>query len=280
MDGNVQTETLEPTTQEQEPQANDTRSPETAPEATPQADGSNEGEGVKDEGAGTKSGTEPAQAPLSEESKQGYMTVRYNHADRSLTEEEARRYAQMGMKYEDTKSIYDRLDYGAALAGVSVDKFVDDIIAKPENEYRKQLEEMYGVGSQEVEIGMDVWRAKQKADYQKVIDDRKQREAQAEEQKKTDIRIRLADEYIELKREIPDVPEYENLPDSVIREAASGKRDLLSCYLRWERQENIKIEAAKKTEQAANNASAGQMQTSENRDGSLADAFGAGVWGR
>lgn len=216
----------------------------------------------------------------SEESDEPSFTVRYNHEDKKLTVSEARRYAQLGMKYEQTKGLYDRLDYGAALAGVSVDKFVENAIMKPEEEHRKHLVEMYGEDSEDVEIGMNIFRAKQKADYQKIIDDRKANEDKAAKKEKTDTLSRLADEYLELKAEIPDIADYNDLPDSVIKEAASGKRDLLSAYLRYERKEKAKIEAAQKTEKAASTATAGGKSSEADDNRSSFDEFTAGLWGR
>lgn len=224
--------------------------------------------------------SQPVQEAASEESDEPTFTIRFNHEDKKLTVSDARRYAQLGMKYENTKSIYDRLDYGAALAGVSVDEFVDAAISRPEEEHRKHLEEMYGEGSEDVEIGMNIFRSKRKADYQKIIDDRKEREEKAAEKEKTDISTRLAEEYLELKAEIPDVADYNSLPDSVIREAASGKRDLLSAYLRYERREKGKIEAAQKTEQAASKATAGGKDSEVDENRSAFDEFTAGLWGR
>lgn len=257
-------ETEEPAGNEAEPVA---ETIEGENEQAKQDEGGNETEGESEV-------TPPA--PASNES----FTVRFNHQDRKLTAEEAKKYAQLGLKYESQKSIYDRLDYGAALAGVSVDKFVDDAVSRPEAEHRKHLEEMYGEGAEEVEIGMDIFRKKRNADYQKFVDGKKAEAEEAEKKAKTDMRARLADEYIELKAEIPDVPEYEKLPDSVIREAASGKRDLLSAYLRYERAEKLKIDAAKKAEAAAGTASAGGKGSKESENDSVLDEFTKGVWSR
>ena len=209
-----------------------------------------------------------------------FMTVRYNHEERDLTADEAKQYAQIGIKYENTKAIYDKLDYAAALKGVTVDELVNELMTVPENEERQKLKDMYGDDEESVEIGMRIFREKRQADYQKVVDTRAAEAQKASEQTKENTRSRLADEYIALKAEIPEVPEYEKLPDSVIRDAASGKRDLLSAYLLWQRREEKQIAAAKETQQVASAASAGQMNTSEDSDSSLSDIFSDGVWGR
>lgn len=265
---NVQTEALADTTP-----ADETAEPSTeteTEEATPADTDTENAEGTEGEGKDSGEESTTAQTTSDNTENKTFMTLRYNHEDVPLSEDEARRLAQLGKRYE---AVYDRLDYGAALSGKSVDKFVDDLISVPENEYRKHLEEMYGEGSEDVEIGMNIWREKQKADYRKVLESRRKEAEQAENEKKEDTRSRLADEYIELKGDIPDAPEYNALPDSVIAEAASGKRDLLSAYLRYMHKEKKQIDVAQKTEEAAKSASTGQMNSEADKDDSLIDAF-------
>ena len=249
--------------------------------------GENAAENGENAAGATAAGSDGQSAPEGDASEGGsgnqtgdaqtsFLKIRFNHEDRDLTESEAREFAQKGIKYQSTM---DMLEYAAAMSGKPVKEYIQEIVSKPENEYRAKLQEMYGEDSEEVEIGMNVYRAKHKADYQKFLDNMKAEEEQAAEKEKTDIRTRLADEYIELKSDVPDAPEYAQLPDSVIKEAATGKRDLLSAYLRWERKEKAKIEAAKKAEETANNATAGGMKSSENENASLVDEFTKGLKG-
>lgn len=270
----VLTEGSEPTTPdtEQQPETEGENQNDSSEAEGNEAEGENT-EAAENEGDGNHTDTGETAAP--------FMTVRYNHEDRALSEDEARQFAQIGIQYENTKKgIFSKLDYAAALKGVSVDKLVEEMISIPEKEQREKLMEMYGDDEESVEIGMRIYREKQQADYQKVLDARADEAQKAEEQNKEKISSRLADEYISLKAEIPEVPEYEKLPDSVIRDAASGKRDLLSAYLLWLRKQEKQIDAAKKTEEAASTASAGQMKTQENNSNALGDVFSAGVWGK
>ncbi len=275
MDENVQNTEMQdaiPAEQETQQETDTVDTAATAPQEQQEA----EDVTARDEGENV------AQPPESEESAvvetAPFLSVQYNHADRPLTKEEAVNFVQIGMHH---KELHNKLDYAAALSGVSVDELVERIIKAPEDAHRKHLEELYGEGSEDVEIGMNIFREKQSADYKKIIADREANaKAQTEAQQKS-IQSRLADEYIELKKEIPDIPDFAQLPDSVIKEAASGKRDLLSAYLRYERSESKKIDAANKSQQAAAEASAGSMaQTEADNMSSFDKGFLEGLWGR
>lgn len=197
------------------------------------------------------------------ESKQDepFVSVRYNHRNKNFSKEEAINYIQKGMH---TESLRTKLEYIAALQGVDVNKLVDNIVTAPEKAYRKRLEELYGKDSSDVEIGMKIYREKQSEDYKKIIAERESSIEKSKQNVEKSVYSRLADEYMNLKKEIPDVPDYSELPDSVIIEAAGGKRDLSSAYLHYIYKEKMKIDAAKKYEDAANGASLKSMKSADN----------------
>ena len=203
-----------------------------------------------------------------------FLSVQYNHEDRPLTREETVDLVQIGLHH---KALHQKLDYAAAISGTDVNALIDNIIKAPEEAHRKHLEELYGEGSDDVEIGMEIFRKKQGENYDKIVADRASAAKAATEEQEKSTQSRLAEEYIELKREIPDVPEYSQLPDEVIVEAAKGKRDLMSCYLRYQHRENQKIAAANATAQEAAKASAGTMGTDTVEKPSSADAFIKGL---
>ena len=206
-----------------------------------------------------------------------FLSVQYNHEDRPLTREETVDLVQIGLHH---KALHQKLDYAAAISGTDVDTLINNIIKAPEEAHKKHLEELYGEGSEDVEIGMEIFRKKQGENYDKIVADRASAAKAKTEADEKSIQTRLAEEYIELKKEIPDAPEYSQLPDSVILEAAKGKRDLLSCYLRYRHAENQKITAAQATQQAAAKASAGTMETDEGDNKSSFDkGFLEGLWG-
>ena len=97
---------------------------------------------------------------------------------------------------------------------------------------------------------------------------------------KNNINSRLADEYLYLKQQIPDAPQYSELPDDVIVEAANGKRDLFSAYLCYLHKEKVKISAAQKTQEAAQTASAGKMNSIGDNTSLLEQGFLSGLWSK
>lgn len=205
-----------------------------------------------------------------------FVSVQYNHKNRDFTKEEAINFIQKGMH---TEALRAKLEYLAKAQGTDVNSLVEKIVLAPETAYRRHLEQLYGKDSQDVEIGMAIYREKQNKEYKQLM---AERENSINEQKKTEsVNSRLAEEYLVLKSEMPDVPEYSELPDSVIIEAAEGKRDLYSAYLHYLHKEKKEIDAAKKAQQAAATASSGRMGLS-NADGvtSAERNFLSGLWER
>ena len=209
-----------------------------------------------------------------QEANEPFVSVQYNHKNRDFTREEAIQFIQKGMHTENLRT---KLEYLAKRQGVDVNTLVDKIVMAPEIEHRKHLEMLYGEGNENVEIGMAIYRQRQSEEYKKIIGEHEKSVKEQENIK--NVNSRLADEYIALKTEIPDAPQYSELPDSVIIDAASGKRDLYSAYLHYLNKERLKIEAANKTKEAANAASLGKMGTgSENNLNSTERKFLSGLW--
>ena len=273
MDENVQNTEMQdaiPAEQEQPEEA----SAEDTAVTTPDGQSGTEDETTRDEGTevtppleSDNNATQPV-AP--------FLSVQYNHEDRPLSREETVDLVQIGMHH---KALHQKLDYAASLSGTDVNTLIDRIIKAPEEAHRKHLEELYGEGTEDVEIGMEIFRKKQGDTYNQIVADRESAAKAATEQQEKTTQSRLAEEYIELKKEIPDAPEYAQLPDAVIVEAASGKRDLMSCYLRYLHRENQNIAAAQSAQQEAAKASAGTMGTGEGDNTSSFDkGFLEGLW--
>ncbi len=217
-----------------------------------------------------------AQGSVSEKAAEPFVSVQYNHKNRDFTKDEAIKFIQKGMH---TEALRTKLEYLANAQGTDVNSLVEKIVSAPENAYRKHLEAMYGKESPDVEIGMKIFREKQSEEYKKIM--RESENSIEREKENKSVISRLADEYVYLKEEIPDAPEYSDLPDSVIIEAAEGKRDLYSAYLCYLHKEKMKINAAKKTEEAATTASSGSMGQTGAEDISSAERnFLLGLWGR
>lgn len=205
-----------------------------------------------------------------------FISVQYNHKNRDFTKEEAVKLIQKGIH---TESLRGKLEYLAKKQGTDINSLVDQIVSAPEKAYRSHLEELYGKGHENVELGMKIYREKQTDEYKKMMSEYES-DIEKQEQVKS-INSRLADEYLELKNQFPDVPEYSELPDSVIREAVQGKRDLYSAYLCYLHKEKKKIDAAEKTRNASNAASSGKMSNTEVDLSSSAERnFLSGLWSK
>ena len=217
-----------------------------------------------------------AQKSVSENTAEPFVSVQYNHKNRDFTKEEAIKFIQKGMH---TESLRAKLEYLAKEQGTDINSLVEKIVSAPEKAYRAHLEAMYGKDSTDVEIGMAIYREKQSGEYKKIMSESEssiEREAEIKS-----VNSRLADEYINLKSEMPDAPDYSDLPDSVIMEAAEGKRDLYSAYLRYLHREKMKIDAAKNTQQAATSASSGAMGRNSQDDITSAErSFLSGLWSK
>lgn len=281
MDENTNVQSLEgqgttPEIQEEAPEVSEVENGATAP----QEQQDNQDADARDE-ADNAASAESDNSVL--ENNVPFLTVHYNHEAKSLTQEEAILLAQRGMKYDalGIEQLHKKLDYAATLSGTDVNSLIDGLIKAPEEAHRKHLVEMYGEdATEDIEIGMEIFRKKQGETYDKIVADRKAATQQQAAEKEKGVQSRLADEYIELKREIPDAPDYAQLPDSVIIEAASGKRDLMSCYLRYLHKENQKINAALDTERAASKATAGSMSgDTTDAPSRVESALMSGLWG-
>lgn len=216
------------------------------------------------------------QESILENKAEPFVSVRYNHKNRDFTKEEAVKFIQKGMH---TESLRAKLEYLAKRQNTDINSLVEKLVREPEEIYRKRLEQLYGKDSPEVEIGINIFREKQSDEYKKIM----QNDEKYNNELKTvnEINSRLANEYLMLKKEIPDAPQYSKLPNSVILEAAEGKRDLYSAYLHFLHKEKVKIEAAKKTQTAANTASSGKMGKGGEDNMSSSDRnFLLGLWSK
>ncbi len=222
--------------------------------------------------------TQEAQRSVSENKtvSEPFISVQYNHKLRNFTREEAVNFIQKGMH---TEALREKLEYLAKSQGTDINSLVEKMITAPENAYRNYLERLYGVGHENVDIGMKIYREKQTNEYKEMM--AKQENNVKLQKESKDVNSRLADEYIEMKRHFPEAPEYSELPDSVIIEAAQGKRDLYSAYLCYLHKEKQKIEAAQKIKDASNAASSGKMSnTDANLSPSEERNFLSGLWSK
>lgn len=141
--------------------------------------------------------------------------------------------------------------------------------------YDGLLEECYG----DEELAKRMFEA-EKAKRQARWESAREQEAAAVAQDREELHRRLADQYLELKKLVPDIGEFSRLPRQVIEAAVDGGVSLADAYLRFQHGENQKIAAAK-----AGPGSGGPGRrrgpraagAGENTDPAI-DAMLAGIW--
>ncbi len=197
-----------------------------------------------------------------------FLEIKYNHKSKGLTREEAATLAQKGMHYE---GLYQNLERIADLKGVTVKELINGFETEQDEAYRRELAEKFGNNEEIINIMMEHYQAEKGKKIDAAKNMRLQDEATAEQ----NINTRLANEFIELQKEFPELSEFADLPESVRRSAAEGK-DLTHAYLLHQHRENKKIAAAKASEEAAAAKSAGSLVGSVAED-MVGDAFLKGL---
>lgn len=192
------------------------------PEAAPSAE-----EGAADLSAETADTAAVTEAETAKAAPTG-VSVRFNHRQRALSGDEAAVYAQKGLKWEAFQDDYDRLRFLAEGAGQSVSAWIHD---QCEKDRQRELEEvMAHCGDEEIAQQLVELRRRERAQHFQsgaalaAAEEKSEQEAQAE---------RLAEEYGELCRAVPDVEAFESLPDTVVREAVERGVPLVYTYLRF-----------------------------------------------
>ncbi len=213
-------------------------------------------DGVKntDEGAGDGTGNNEGDGPDgSSDSSDKYIELRINDNEvRSLNRDEAMHYAQRGVELE---GVYQKLDYLATAQGVSVDDYLKNQLDAREQSYRAELETRV-TDKDALEELMGLYRTREKEKYEQAILGRKKAEETARQTRES----KIAEDFLKLQKEFPEVSDYKSLPNSVKSAAAKGE-DLLSAYLLHRHREGQAVKKAEESAKAAAAASAGSMQS-------------------
>lgn len=204
-----------------------------------------------------------------------FLSVRYNHEDRELTQAEAQSYAQRGIQAEPLMA---DLRYLAAQDGhKSVKEFLETLKKAAEDSRMENIR-----GQLVDEDNEDLINAIYSAEVSKiknaagVIEADEQKAFAAEYENE---HTRLADEFIALQKEFPELKEFKEVSKSVLQLAQKEKISLLDAQLRFNHAENKKIKEAEQSAAAAAESSTGSMQSSENNvNSSVLDAVLKGIW--
>ena len=224
-----------------------------------------ETEEITTQGEGTASSD-----AVSEEAATPFLTIRHNHEDKPLTQDEATVLAQKGMAYD---AMYSQIARAAAIQGKDVKEFIAGFEKAADEAKRQELMAQYGDAAI-VDQMMELYQYKKEQTVSAAEKARKQ----AEETETQSVNQRLADEFIELKKAFPDLQSFESLPDSVKKAAGAGM-SLEHAYLKFQHTEAKKVAEAQKAAETAANKSTGSMGTDDTSQETLADQrYRAALW--
>ena len=186
-----------------------------------------------------------------------FLSVRYNHEDRELTQAEAQSFAQKGMQAEPLMADLRML---AAQDGYkSVKEFVETLKKTAQqsrvDNIRNQLVDDTDENMLNAILNVEMQKLKDAAGVIEA-DERKAFESEYETE-----HARLADEFISLQKEFPNLKEFKDVPKQVLMLAQKEKISLLDAQLRFNHAENKKITQSKQSSAAASESSTGSMQS-------------------
>jgi len=201
------------------------------------------------------------------------VPIRFNHESKHLTIDEAATYAQKGMAAEPVMS---KLRYLSAIFDTPINQVVDSLLTS--NEEKRKNELLEKVNGDE-ELANKLFEA-EKTKHQKAVDDMVAAEKQTEEQEKASINEKLANDFLELQKEMPEISSVDKIPKAVMKESIDKNLSLLDSYLRYQHRENKNIKAATETQKAAEKSTTGSAKSAEN-DGTSPEieAMLQGLWG-
>lgn len=204
-----------------------------------------------------------------------FLSLRYNHELRELSQSETVDYVQKGIHSEP---IVSELRYLAAQNGSkSVKEFLDYLKNNAENARRENIRGQLADESNE-ELLDSIFAAeteKMRAEAGAIEQNEQKEFSEAFENENA----RIADEFLALKAEFPEMNEFKDVPQQVIQLSAKKNISLLDAYLRFQHEENKKIKEAEQTAAKAKESTVGSA-VSEDHDSSspLIEAMRNGVW--
>lgn len=197
--------------------------------------------------SGENDGTGSGEAP--------FLEIKYNHEKRGLTRAEAVSLAQKALHYEGA---YKELERNAALEGKTVDGFLKSLDEARDKAYRDSLAARFGDDEDTINQMMELYAINK----QKKLDEAEKAAIAARESEEQSLNERLADEFIAMKTDFPELTDFASLPKSVKQAAADGM-PLPYAYLQFKHNEAKKAEAAKASAQSAAEKSAGSMNAND-----------------
>ena len=221
---------------------------------------------------------ETAETSSEPEAPKPFLSIKFNHENIDMTEEEVRNTVQLAKKNE---SLLAELDYLAALNDETVSEFVKNLSKASDDALLERLRSKYNdLNDDELKDMADFQRNKNKEKYATVLENRKKESEDAAKNAEQSLNERMSNELAEVQEVFPEIKEFNDLPENVRKAALSGS-DLLKEYLKHLHSEDLKIKQNKTAEQKATNAASGSVKSPEQtNDTAELNDFIKGVWGK
>ena len=203
------------------------------------------------------------------------IPVKFNKQRRDLSVEEATVFAQKGLKWDSFTPTHEKLKFLANATNQSVEQLVDALVDCNEKDlYSKILEECGG----KEELANRLYEADKKK-WQYTVDQLQNEEAKAAKTEQEQLTDRLANEFLELSQEVPEMKDISAVPDKVLEMAVEKGIPLLDAFLRYERSEARKAQELRSKAEASARNSTGSMKGATNAPSPEIDAMMRGLWG-
>ena len=229
-----QTETVEGAAPAADPTPAETPATEQPTGTTPEAEG----------------GAEDPQPPV-----EPFLPVQFDHETINQTREEAIENSQLGLLYKKLKPMLDDLALLGAAQGKSTAEFVRWLKQEEEKAMREDKLRITGGNADAAEILVQA-ELDQRSEALRLRERQKQEAAEAEEKSTLD---RLAGELVELRELVPELTDWDAIPQAVKEDAIKNNRNLTDAYLRYMHREGKNIEQNRAAQAAAAAASVGSQ---------------------
>ena len=229
-----QTETVEGADTPSVPENVDNPTTEPQTDTTPEANG----------------GEENPQPPV-----EPFLTAKFNHEAVDLTREQTLAYAQKGMKYDEERPMMEDLALLAAAAGQSTAEYIQTLKDQDAALLREDKLNITGGDADAAEILVQAEFAKRR----EALNLRAQQEQEAEAAAEQSTLDRLAGELVELRELVPELTDWDAIPQAVKEDAIKNNRNLTDAYLRYMHREGKNIEQNRAAQAAAAAATVGSQ---------------------
>ncbi len=239
-DTTPQTEPVEGAAPEADPTPAENTNPEQPTGTTPEAEG----------------GTDDPQPP-----DEKFLPVDFRHGtqrtgeQRFLNRADAKKYAQLGLLREAEQPMLDNLALIAAGRGMSTAEFVRSLDEEDKADLMEDKLNITGGNREAAEVLMQDELDKRR----EALNLRERQKQEAEEAAEQSTLDRLAGELLELQELVPELADWDAIPQTVKEDAIKNNRNLTDAYLRYMHSEAKKIEQNRATAATAAAASTGSQ---------------------